>query len=324
MKSLAIKDMLSIQKRFSDIFFKNKDLTIQQKTELTKTFCLSLHSEVSQLINAVDYKQHMNTNAKPDIERVLFESVDCVRYVLALLNLWDLTAEDFIEAFEKKDSFLHERNALSAKRRRPGQKVIICDIDDVLSQFRIPYAEFVKKEFDIDIDPFSPEYYNIEPITKAGIDPDAVFSKFVGTGMFSKVSACNEMIEFMDDLRAKGYWIQLLTARPGHDARCKYDTYDWLAKNNIPFDGIDFTPEKYVWLSDKEFYSDGSLVCAIDDSLKHAAEYARHGVDVIVPATSYNASVPPELLKKIQRVEHTNVNLMNAIDNIKQEQKGET
>jgi hypothetical protein len=322
MNNLTIMDMLKTQKKFSNIFFKNEELSTQQKTELTKTFCLSLHSEVSQLINAVDYKQHMTTNAKPDIERVLFESVDCVRYVLALLNLWGLTAEDFIEAFEKKDRFLHERNILASRLRAPNQKVIICDIDDVLSQFRIPYAEFVKKEFGVVIDSFSEEYYNIEPITAAGIDPDEVFSKFVSSGMFSKVPPCSEMIDFMHEVRAQGYWIQLLTARPGHDARCKYDTYDWLSKNKIPFDGIDFTPEKYMWLSDKEFYSDGSLVCAIDDSLKHAAEYARHGVHVIVPAASYNASVPPELLKKIQRVEHTNVNLINAIDNIKQEQKG--
>jgi len=324
MNKLNIADMLKIQKKFSDIFFENENLSIKQKTELTKTFCLSLHSEVSQLISAVDYKQHMNTNAKPDIERVLFESVDCIRYVLALLNLWDLSAEDFVEAFEKKDSFLHERNILSSKERGPGQKVIICDIDDVLSQFRIPYAEFVKEEFDVAIDPFSSEYYNIEPITAAGIDPDEVFGKFVSTGMFSKVPACNEMIEFMHEIRSQGYWIQLLTARPGHDARCKYDTYDWLSKNKIPFDGIDFTPEKYVWLSDKEFYADGSLVCAIDDSLKHAAEYARHGVHVVVPATSYNESVPAELLRKIQRVEHTNVNLINAINNIEQELKGVT
>ena len=108
MNKLTIDDMLKIQKKFSDSFFKNEELTTQQKTELTKTFCLSLHSEVSQLINAVDYKQHMSTNAKPDIERVLFESIDCVRYVLALLNLWDLTSEDFISAFKKKDNFLQE------------------------------------------------------------------------------------------------------------------------------------------------------------------------------------------------------------------------
>lgn len=315
--------MLKIQKKFSDNFFKNEELTDHQKAELTKTFCLSLHSEVSQLINAVDYKQHLTANTTPDIERILFESVDCVRYVLALLNLWNLEASDFISAFERKDNFLHKRHNLSLRSRQPGQPVIVCDIDDVLSQFRIPYANFVKKEFDVSIDPYSSEYYNIEPITRAGIDPEEVFSKFVNTGMFATVPPCNEMVEFMKDLKSQGYWIQLLTARPGQDARCKYDTYDWLVKNNIPFDGIDFTPEKYVWLSDKDFYSDGSLVCAIDDSLKHAVEYARHGVSVVVPATTYNDAIPEDLLKKIKRVKHTNVNLMRAIDNIKQENKGE-
>ncbi len=324
MRNLTINKMLEIQKKFSDNFFDNKNLTDHQKAELTKTFCLSLHSEISQLINAVDYKQHLSTNSAPDIERILFESIDCVRYVLALLNLWDLEASDFVAAFESKDNFLHKRHDLSLKNRKPGQPVIVCDIDDVLSQFRIPYADFVKEEFGVAIDPYSPEYYNIEPITKAGIDPEEVFGHFVNSGMFSTVPPCNEMIEFMKGLRAQGYWIQLLTARPGQDARCKYDTYDWLVKNNIPFDGIDFTPEKYVWLSDKDFYSDGSLVCAIDDSLKHAVEYARHGVSVVVPATSYNDAIPNDLLKKIKRVEHTNVNLMRAIDNIKQENKGET
>jgi len=324
MNSLTIDRMMKIQKKFSNNFFNNEKLTDHEKSELTKTFCLSLHAEVSQLISAVDYKQHMKSNSRPDIERILFESVDCVRYVFALLNLWDLDAKDFINAFESKDNFLHKRFSLDKKSRAPGQKVIVCDIDDVVAQFRIPYADFVLTEFGVEIDPFSPEYYNIEPITKAGIDPDEVFSTFVANGMFSKVPPCNEMVQFMHDLRQAGYWIQLLTARPGQDARCKYDTYDWLVKNDIPFDGIDFSPEKYVWISDKDFYADGSLVCAIDDSLKHATEYARHGVDVVVPATSYNASIPLELAKKIKRVDHTNVNLMSAIDNIKQENKGET
>ena len=323
MSDLTIAQMMKIQKKFSDIFFDSSDLTSQQKTELTKTFCLSLHSEVSQLINAVNYKQHTENDARPDMERILFESVDCIRYVLSLLNLWGLTSEDFVSAFESKDNFLHKRNSLNSKKRNKNQPVIVCDIDDVISQFRMPYAEFVKKEFNIVIDPYSTEYYNIEPITKAGIDPEHVFNRFVGTGMFAKVPVCPGMPEFLEDLKRQGYWIQLLTARPGQDARCKYDTYDWLVKNNIPFDGIDFTPEKYVWLSDKDFYIEGDLVCAIDDSLKHASEYARHGVPVVVPETSYNSHFSKDLTKNLKRVPHTNVKMIEAIDNILQTRKGD-
>lgn len=321
MNELTIEQMMKIQKKFSNIFFNSDNLTMQEKTELTKTFCLSLHSEVSQLINAVNYKQHVPDGDTPDLERILFESVDCVRYVLSLLNLWGLTPEDFISAFESKDNFLHKRNTLSAKKRKKNQPVIICDIDDVIAQFRVPYAEFVRKNFNVIIDPLSTEYYNIEPITSSGIDPEHVFGSFVSKGMFSKVPACPGMVTFLEALRAQGFWIHLLTARPGQDARCKYDTYDWLVKNNIPFDGIDFTPEKYVWLSDKDFYVEGDLVCAIDDSLKHASEYARHGVPVVVPEASYNSNFSEDLTKNLKRVPHTSVKMIEAINNIIQTQK---
>lgn len=321
MTDLTISQMMEVQKKFSDIFFDSNTLSSQEKSELTKTFCLSLHAEVTQLINAVNYKQHTDANVPPDMSRILFESVDCVRYVLSLLNLWGLTPEEFISAFQSKDSFLHKRYELSSKTRPSGQPVIVCDIDDVIAQFRVPYAEFVQKEFGVEIDPYSTEYYNIEPITKAGIDPEHVFGKFISDGVFARVPPCPEMINFLRGLKEKGYWLQMLTARPGQDARCKYDTYDWLVKNNVPFDGIDFTPEKYVWLSDKGFYTSGDLVCAIDDSLKHASEYARHGVPVIVPETSYNGKFSKDLEKNLKRVPHTNVKMTEAIDNIVRTQK---
>ena len=324
MTNLNFKNMMMTQKVFSDLFFDSEKLTPEAKKELTKTFCLSLHSEVSQLVNSVNYKQHMPDSSSPDQSRILFESVDCVRYVMALLNLWGVTSEEFEEAFVSKNNFLHKRQKLSEKSRPKGQKVIVCDIDDVLSEFRVPYAVFVEERFGVKIDPFSSEYYNIEPITSAGIDPEHVFSTFVSSGMFSKVPACPEMIDFLRDLRSRGYWIQLLTARPGSDARCKYDTFDWLVKNNVPFDGIDFTPEKYVWLSDKDFYMEGDLVCAVDDSLKHASEYARHGVSVVVPEQTYNENIPGVLLKKLKRVPHDRVNMLNAIDNMITSKQGET
>lgn len=323
MKRFDFKEMMQLQKKFSDLFFDNSNLTQREKIELTKTFCLSMHSEAAQLVTAIDYKQHTESNAAPNLDRILFESVDCIRYIFAVLNLWDITPDQVMSAFSSKDNFLHMRHALTETKRRPGQKVIVCDVDDVLAQFRVPYAEFVSKNFGVEIDPFSKEYYNIEPINSAGIDPDHVFNKFISDGMFSNLPPCPKMINFLHTLRDRGYWIQLLTARPGNDARSKYDTYDWLAKNEVPFDNVDFTPEKYVWLSDKDFYREGDLICAIDDSLKHALEYARHGVDVVVPKTSYNSEFSANVAKKIKRVDHDDVKMLSAIDNIILANKGE-
>ena len=147
MTNLNFKNMMMTQKVFSDLFFDSEKLTPEAKKELTKTFCLSLHSEVSQLVNSVNYKQHMPDSSPPDQSRILFESVDCVRYVMALLNLWGVTSEEFEEAFVSKNNFLHKRQKLSEKSRPKGQKVIVCDIDDVLSEFRVPYAVFVEERF---------------------------------------------------------------------------------------------------------------------------------------------------------------------------------
>jgi hypothetical protein len=53
---------------------------------------------------------------------------------------------------------------------------------------------------------------------------------------------------------------------------------------------VAFAPEKFVWLTDQKFYSAGKYF-AIDDSAKHSAEYAKHGVKVIVPEKTYNQEV---------------------------------
>jgi hypothetical protein len=53
---------------------------------------------------------------------------------------------------------------------------------------------------------------------------------------------------------------------------------------------VAFSAEKFRWLSDQQFYGK-TKVFAIDDSAKHASEYAKHGVDVLVPCTTYNQEV---------------------------------
>lgn len=91
-------------------------------------------------------------------------------------------------------------------------------------------------------------------------------------------------------LKAAGFWIQILTARPDKNVVCFYDTYSWLARHNIPADGVAFSPEKFVWLSNQDFYKEASVI-AVDDSAKHAAEYVKHGVPVVVPKKPYNSEV---------------------------------
>ena len=63
-----------------------------------------------------------------------------------------------------------------------------------------------------------------------------------------------------------------------------------MSRNGIEADGVAFAPEKFLWLTEQKFYMNGRHF-AVDDSAKHSAEYAKHGVKVIVPEKPYNQEV---------------------------------
>jgi len=282
---------LNTQRAFSDLFFDPVSLTEKEKEEITKTFVLSLHTAASDLVSSVNYKDHRQTQHEVDHAKIIYKSVDVFRYMLATLNLWQIKPEDFVEACEAKDNFLHMRHAHETNKRGSGQKVVIFDCDDVIAGFREAFNAWLAREKGVTIDPESKEYYNTVGVQDAGFEPEAVFREFISDSGFRVLAADPKVVEVMNMLRQKGYWIQILTARPSDNLRCYYDTYWWLQKNNIPFDSIGFSGEKFRWLSDQDYYGEGAVVCAIDDSPKHSAELAKHGVRVVVPALSYNEEV---------------------------------
>ena len=58
MDNKTFEDLLQTQKKFSDSLFDAENFNDQDIIEKHKTFCLALHSEVSQLADAVHYKEH--------------------------------------------------------------------------------------------------------------------------------------------------------------------------------------------------------------------------------------------------------------------------
>ena len=104
-----------------------------------------------------------------------------------------------------------------------------------------------------------------------------------------------------------------MTARPSEKLRCLYDTFYWVEKFQLEYDAIDFATEKFRWCAQSKYYDGGNIAFAIDDSPKHAKEYAKHGICVKVPRRSYNKNINFEsnlqyyedfkqLIKTIRRV----------------------
>ena len=280
-----LQESLPAQKSFSDIFFDPALLADEDKVKQFKSFLLSLHAELSDLAGAVNYKDH-RPGTHVDPQKILFESVDVYRYLLAILNLWGIDAATFAAALEQKDELLHYRHTLQQKKWE-GQPVVLFDMDDVLAGFRSKFCDFATRRYGFFVDPMSAEYYNTTVFRQNGVSDSAVFQEFIDARGFSSLEVIQPYKNLMDALKSMGFWIHIVTARPEHSRFCYHDTYSWLYRNNIPADAVTFTPEKYAWLVGQAYMSAQRLF-AIDDSPKHAAEYAKHGVRVLVPEKTYN------------------------------------
>lgn len=279
---------LARQKDFSSKFFETEGMSQEEKTRQFKSFLLSLHAELSELASAVNYKDH-RPGTHVDPQKILFESVDVYRYLLAILNLWGVDADVFSSALEQKDELLHYRHELHQKKW-DGRPVVLFDMDDVLAGFRDKFCDFASRKYGFFVDPHSPEYYNTTVFKAHGVSDSDAFRDFIDARGFSTLDVIRPYRDLMQSLKEVGYWVHIVTARPEHSRFCYHDTYSWLYRNEIPADAITFTPEKYAWLVGQPYLSSRGLF-AIDDSPKHAAEYAKHGVRVLVPSKTYNKEI---------------------------------
>ena len=285
-----MKSLFDIQKKFNDIFFDLDKLTSKDKEEITRSLCLAAHTEVSELVSGLNFKDHRLQKKDLDLNKILYESVDAIRYIISILNLWGVSPETFEEAFLDKDLFLQTRHRITSNTWE-GQPVIIVDIDDVLTHFRTGFLQWLADVHNIHVSPHSKEYYTSSEVKKAGLNPEQIFFEFIDQRKIRSLKPDVNMIRQINNLKDDGFWIQLLTARPKENLVCLYDTYFWLEKSNIKYDRLDFSGEKYRWCAQSDYFDQEKIICAIDDSAKHAAEYAKHDIPVFLPPTHYNQEV---------------------------------
>ena len=269
-------------------------LSQELKEKITQDNVLCAHAELSALVNATQYKNH-HAPSEPLANRktVLYETVDVIRYMMATLNTWGITSAEFENAFDKKDIYLNKHRDLQQKRWE-GQPVAIVDIDDVLANFRLGFSDWLYKKFGVRADVNSKQYYFITALSKINLNSEAVFKMFLDDEGFANLNVDTDNLEILHQLKHRGYWIHLLTARPEEELQCLYDTYFWIVQQNIPCDAISFSPEKFRWCAKSKYYDKGAIKFAIDDAPKHAEDYAKHGIKCLVPLKSYNEDLSHE------------------------------
>ena len=299
-KLIDLQKIFDDQENFSQNFYDKKHLSSKEKEEILKTLCLGLQQETSQIVSSTNFKVYNKETYEINKGNLLFGIADSLRYLIALSNLYDINPEDIISSYSQKDIFLKNQHRINTEEKEIS-KVIIVDIDDILCDFRSYFNSWLETEYGVDIDKNSESYYTTKEVKEIGLSPEAVFEEFLDRDELLNIPLIEGGKEFLEAAKENNIYVQLLTSRPEFNLKCKYQTYTWLDQNKIHYDNLGFAPEKFIWLSKKEYYLQNKVAFAIDDSPKHALEYATHGIKVAIPNLPYNKNAVHENIERFQR-----------------------
>ena len=306
-----MKNYLQDQRKFSELFYDSNKMKESEKQEMLKTLSLSAHNEISKVVQSTNFKFY-NQTSKTDVNKLLYNSIDAFRYILAIWNLYDIDCDKINKAFVEKDVMLNMTNSFCSyeeyqNSKSAKDKAIIIDIDDILCKFRSHFNSWLRNTLDVEVYDDSESYYSSVEVKKKGLSPEKVFEDFIECDELLNIPPIYSMILTINKLYSKGYYIQLLTSRPENNLKCKYQTFVWLKNSGLKFHNLAFSAEKYLWLAKQKYYIENKVLYAVDDSGKHATEYATHGVNCLMPDLSYNKNAINENITRFDIETQTDI-----------------
>lgn len=280
--------LFRLQRDFGAKFYDVESMSEQERHQLTVKLAAAMHGEVSSILSGLDFRTHRSSEAPACKGNITYEAVDVFRYLQAILNLWGVDAASFNQAYEDRDVFLNMRHQMESVLW-DGRPVVVLDLDDVVTRFKEEFYQWMERTYSITIDPDTREYYPSKELTAIGKNSEDALNEFISCGMLKQLGAHSGVVERINELYNSGeVWIHLVTARPGENLVCRYDTYRWLQKSGMKVHRVSFESSKYLWLIKTPYWQQNKVVCAIDDSGKNVREFATHHIPCLVPRRAYN------------------------------------
>jgi uncharacterized HAD superfamily protein len=267
-----------------------------------KEFSLCMFSEIGDLLNSVNWRSHRELPDKTIVtDNVLEELIDIWKYTLSLAIDWNITPEQFMDAFDRKSEVVEQRYIQENWWRRIDKPIVGLDLDGVMANYTKGLIEYINKELHNDFDT-SVVYYRIEDHL-SGVSKE-VFNKlldgFRTTGQKRYLDIFPGAKRFVQLLRHNGYSVILLTARPYKIYKRMFsDTIYWLKKNNIEYDAILFNDDKGNTLINT--FGAEKIRFFVEDNLRQANAISKKDVKVYMLNKTYNQG---ELDKNVIRVDY--------------------
>ena len=211
-------------------------------TSITEKYLLSMHKELDEVLDGVDWKEHRNEQGLQVRDNVIGELIDVQKFLWGLMQIWGVTPEEFSSAFQAKTFVVNER--FRTEHAVLGDKIAVVDIDGVLFDY--------DESFRLWLDQARPFMKGASKQSNAIAWEEAKWEyreshrKRYGEANVANVTALKAM-------KAAGWTIVLMTYRPKKVFQAlEYDTLYWLQHNEVPFDRLIWAAyEKYFYMRDE-------------------------------------------------------------------------
>jgi hypothetical protein len=221
-------------------------LTEDDKVSLTKDYLLSLHSEITEVLNNVPWKRHRYIGAS-NREALLEELVDVQKFLWGLMQMWDVTPAELERAFDRKSGVVEQRFIQDHELPKlvASKKVVIIDIDGVVCDWDNGFEKWARSVHDLE-----PEQYakHVDPVLRQRLKDE-----IHATGGMKALPALMCSLRSIDLLVKEGYTIVWLTARPvSKHPRVVADTVEWLTFHDLPTEYIYYSDyNKHLFVVEK-------------------------------------------------------------------------
>lgn len=243
MDKKSFNHMWERQKLFNRNFIDFENLDFDKKQTMTKEYVLHMLSEANSLLDEVNWKLHHKKDIPVNRRDLVYEVIDVWKYLLSICLVWDISPSEFCSAFDDKSALVEQRY-LQEFSQIENRKVVICDIDGVLSDYPESFLKYVEEEERLLHNDFhaTSECTNLDLYQLLeGQVPSSLLKEYKhryrSGGLIKQEKVNEDTREFLHRCKDKGYYLVLLTSRPFDTYKCLFvDTYSWLVDNGIEFD----------------------------------------------------------------------------------------
>jgi hypothetical protein len=245
------------------------------KCQTAKDMILGMMEELVELSGRMtQYKAHVLKDPKMERVNVLDGVVDIVKYAIICGQLSGVTSEEVYQAFVRKSRVVSDKARGERLELERHTKVVIVDIDGVLADL---------SEWDKKVSEHKTPMVNDKTVSMI----ESLKEDFYRDGGFLRLEPVNGAKEGLIELRARGWKIVLISARPYWQYKRVYsDTVVWLGENGMVYDLLLFNKDKAEAIYEYIFPAKPSYM--VEDKEKHAKEVAGLGVEVLLVDWPYN------------------------------------